>query len=81
MSDVVRMQQEAEARVRAMRERSRQLVGRIPQEAACETPTPPQGGLLDGVDGDRLLLLLLAVLLIRGSAPPELIVALLYIAL
>lgn len=82
MSDVIRMQQEAEARVRAMRERSRQLVDRIPQETPpVPTPGAPSGGILSHWDSDQLMLLLLAVLLIRNNAPPELIAVLLYIAL
>lgn len=82
MSDVLRMQQEAEARVRAMRERSRRLVDRIPQETPpAQVPCAPSGGILSHWDSDQLMLLLLAVLLIRNNAPPELIAVLLYIAL
>ena len=69
MNDTVRMQQEAEARVRAANEARRRLIA--PHEA---TPA-------EAPDGEQALVLILLLLLMQNGAPAEVVMALLYIAL
>lgn len=80
--EVLRGQQEAERRVRRMREENRRLAQQMgarlpeermpPQEPAPSHTTP---------DMERLLPLLLAVMIWRDDGPIELVLALLYLAL
>ena len=81
---VLYMQQQAEQRVRQMREQARRYVEEPPAPAP-DTQTDyarcTQGGHGAEEDSDRWLLLLLCVLLHQSGARPELLCALLYLAL
>ena len=81
---VLYMQQQAEQRVRQMREQARRYVEEPPAPAP-DTQTDcarcTQGGHGAEEDSDRWLLLLLCVLLLQSGARPELLCALLYLAL
>lgn len=79
--EVLQMQQEAEARVRRMREQNRRLA----QEMGARPPekrmvrSVPHGGFEPDIG--RLLPLALAYVIWREKGAPELVLALLYLAI
>ena len=79
--EVLQMQQEAERRVRRMREQNRRLAqemgARPPEHRMVRPTTPPR---ID-MDSGRLLPLVLAYIIYREHGPTELVLALLYLAL
>lgn len=81
-NSVLYMQQQAEQRVRRMQEQARRVVE---QDAHAVhhpmTPTKKHAPTASGDSSEQLLLLLLALLLHQNGARPELLIALLYLAL
>ena len=73
--DILQMQRQAARRVQQMQQHSRQVfeAHRQPDEPATVCPSAP--------DDDRLLILGLALLLYRNGGRPELLLALLYLAM
>ena len=73
--DILQMQRQAARRVQQMQQHSRQVfeAHRQPDGPATVCPSAP--------DDDRLLILGLALLLYRNGGRPELLLALLYLAM
>lgn len=80
---VLYMQQQAEQRVKQMREQARRYVEEPPERPSpASRPCGGHAGAPDSAeDSDRWLLLLLCLLLHQSGARPELLVALLYLAM
>jgi len=76
--DILQMQRQAARRVQQMQQHSRQVFEAHQQADVLPAPTPTP---VPHADNDRLLILGLALLLYRNGGRPELLLALLYLAM
>ena len=76
--DILQMQRQAARRVQQMQQHSRQVFEAHQQAEHPPAPTPTP---VPHADNDRLLILGLALLLYRNGGRPELLLALLYLAM
>ena len=79
--DMLRMQKEAEARVRAMQEKAKAYTARTDEMPQESKPCEAVSARSPSISSDKLLIAALLLLLTKDRAGPEIIVALLYILL